>query len=184
MLAEILVTAGVRQQARSSQCPHSCYVERNVSFWPETSCFAGQPDSLQPAEEWVLHFSSHRNRKLLSWNLSAALKLSVTCTQAVAESLAKLDGWKACTLVSNHVLFMKMFPLLLFLELAVCILFFFLLSKLLSGNMAPLLIFIDITNFWDLCTESAMKWRSRLGSQSTSACAFQIRKWRKIRSLG
>lgn len=42
---------------------------------------------MQPAEESILHFSSHRN-----WNhLSAALKLSVSGTQAEAKHLTQLN---------------------------------------------------------------------------------------------
>lgn len=42
---------------------------------------------MQPAEESILHFSSHRNRN----HLSAALKLSVSGTQAEAKHLTQLN---------------------------------------------------------------------------------------------
>lgn len=111
---------------------------------------------MQPAEDGILHFSSHRNQN----HLSAALKLSVSGTRAEAKHL---------TQVSELHLNFKLHYLYKTVST------FFTFSKF-SGNIFLCADFTVLINFHHFCTKSPMRWRSRLDSRGTNVCTLQIRK--------
>lgn len=122
---------------------------------------------MQPAEESILHFSSHRNRN----HLSAALKLSVSGTQAEAKHLTQLNDLH----LNLKLRYLYRTVSTFFFSPGIGSLLFFIISKF-SGNVPLCADFTVLINFRHLCTKSPMKWRSRLDSWGTNICTLQIRK--------